>query len=79
MSIDKKIKVKVIPRSSFSHIEEDLEGNLRVKLKSAPVKGQANQALIEMLAKYYKVSKTQIRIIQGLSSRNKIIKINKTP
>ena len=70
-----KIKIKVIPRSSDSHIEEGLDGNLRVKLKSAPVQGQANQELIKLLSKYYKVSKSQIKIIKGQTSKNKVVEI----
>ncbi|MBU1131537.1 DUF167 domain-containing protein [Patescibacteria group bacterium] len=71
-----KVKVKAIPKSSVSHIQESLEGDLRVKLKSAPVRGLANKELIELLAGYYKVSKNQITIIKGLTSKNKIIEIN---
>jgi len=70
-----KIKVKVSPCSSESHIIESLEGDLKVKIKSAPIKGKANQELIELLAKYYKVSKNQIEIIKGQTSKNKIIEI----
>ena len=70
-----KVKVKVIPKSSVAHIEEDFEGNLRVKLKSPPIKGQANRELIERLAKYYKVSKSQVNIISGQTSKNKIVEI----
>ena len=72
-----KIKVKVIPKSSLQHIEESLEGDLKVKLKSPPVQGRANQELIEMLAKYYKVSKSQVEIIKGLTSKNKVAEIDK--
>jgi len=73
-----KIKIKVIPKSSVAHIEEDFEGNLRVKVKSAPIKGQANRELIELLAKYYKMPKNQINIISGQASKNKIVEIIKT-
>ncbi len=71
-----KIKVKAIPRSSQQHIIESLEGDLKVKLKSPPVGGQANQELIELLAKYYKVSKSQVEIVKGLSSKDKIVEIH---
>lgn len=70
-----KINVKVIPKSSVQHIEKSLEGSLKVKLKSAPVGGQANKELIEALAKYYKVSKSQVQIIKGLTSKNKVVEI----
>jgi len=72
-----KINVKVIPRSSIQHIVETLEGDLKVKLKAPPVGGQANKELIEALAKYYKVPKSQVEIIKGLTSKNKIVEIIK--
>lgn len=71
-----KIKVKVIPKSSQSYIEEDFEGNLRVKLKSLPVLGKANQELVEVFADYYNVPKGQIKIVKGLTSRDKIVEIS---
>ena len=71
-----KVNIKVIPRSSVQHIQESLDGNLKVKLKSAPVKGQANQELIELLAKYYKVSKSQVEIVKGLASKNKVVEVD---
>ena len=71
-----KIKVKVIPKSSVQHIVETLEGDLKVKLKAPPVQGQANKELVQMLAKYYKVSKSQVEIIKGLTSKNKIVEID---
>lgn len=74
-----RVKVKVIPRSSQSQIEQSPEGDLRVKVKSAPIKGKANQELIELLAKYYKVPKSRIEIAKGVASREKIIEINIAP
>jgi len=70
-----KIKIKVIPKSSRAQITEDLEGHLRVKLKSAPVQGKANKELIELLARHYQVAKSQIKIIKGQTSKNKTVDI----
>jgi len=35
----------------------------------------ANQALLELLANYFKTKKSQIKIIKGIKSKNKIIEI----
>ena len=75
----KSINIKAIPRSNVSHIEEDLMGNLKVRVKAPPINGQANQELIGLLAEYYNVSKSQIEIIKGRTSRNKVIRINQNP
>ncbi len=71
-----KIKVTVKPNSKQQKIEESADGSLIVRLKSPPVDGKANRELIEMLAKQFKVAKSQISIKSGLSSKNKLVEIN---
>lgn len=69
-------QVKVKPNSKKQSIEESTDGSLTVHLKSPPVDGKANKELIELLAAKFNVSKSQIRIKSGLSSRNKLIEID---
>jgi len=71
-----KIQVKVKPNSKEQKIEELEDGNLIIRLKSPPINGKANQELIKLLAQKYQVSKSQITIKSGLSSKNKLIEIN---
>ena len=53
-----------------------IEGNrIIVGLTSKPEKGKANLELIKKLAKHFKVSPSQIRIVVGLKSRRKIVEI----
>ncbi len=70
------IKVKVIPRSSQNKVVEEKAGFLKVKLTSAPVDGEANKELIKILAKHFKTAKSNIEIVGGLKSKEKIIKIH---
>ena len=70
-----KIQVKVKPNSKQQKVEELEDGSLIIRLKSLPIKGQANQELIKLLAKRYQVTKSQILIKSGLSSNNKLIEI----
>ena len=42
---------------------------------SKPEKGEANRELIRKLAKYFKVSTSQIRIVAGLKSKSKVIEV----
>ncbi|HPF95186.1 MAG TPA: DUF167 domain-containing protein [bacterium] len=72
-----QIKVKVTPRSSKSEVMGEKEGVLIVKLKSAPVDGEANEELIQVLSKYYDCSKSQIALKKGLTGRIKTILIEK--
>ncbi|ACK69132.1 protein of unknown function DUF167 [Gloeothece citriformis PCC 7424] len=70
-----KIQVKVKPNAKHQKIEEAEDGSLIISLKSPPVEGKANQELIKLLAQKYRVTKSQISIQSGLSSRNKLIEI----
>jgi uncharacterized protein (TIGR00251 family) len=69
------IKIKVEPRSSRA-------GNLvphgegwKIKLSSPPVKGKANRELIEVLSKTLNLRKTDIEIIGGKTSKNKLVRL----
>ncbi len=70
-----KIQIKVKPNSKQQKIEESLDGRSIVCLKSPPVGGKANRELIEILAKKYRVAKSQITIKSGLSAKNKLVEI----
>ena len=69
------IRVTVLPKSSKSEIVEEQEGYFKIKLKSAPVKGEANTELIKILAKKYNVSKSRIGIVKGLKNKTKFVNI----
>lgn len=47
----------------------------KIYVTAAPEQGKANKKMFELLAEYFKVSKSQIRIIKGETSRNKIVEI----
>lgn len=38
--------------------------------------GEANKAVVESLAKYFHISKSQVEIVSGLKSKKKIIEIS---
>lgn len=71
-----KKQVKVKPNSKQQNIQEAADGSLIVHLKSPPVDGKANEELIKLLAEKFQVSKSQITIKSGLSSRRKLIEID---
>ncbi len=68
-------KVRVVPKSSKSEIVGELNGALKVKLKSPPVDGAANAELIKVLAKLFDVSKSAVEILSGQTSKSKQVKI----
>ncbi len=70
-----EIKVKVIPHARKAEIIKLADGSLRVKVVSPPEKNKANEELTEMLARYYSVAKSRVRIVRGDRSREKLIEI----
>jgi len=71
-----KLNIRVIPRSSESKVVGEMaNGTLKVKLTTPPIDGKANEDLIKILAKHFKVSKSSIKILKGKTSKNKIIEI----
>jgi len=71
-----KLKIKVFPRSSREQLIEK-EGVIKAYVKAAPDKGKANKALIVLIAKKYGVKKSNVTIISGQTSRNKIVEVSK--
>lgn len=72
-----QVKVKVTPRSSKSEVMGEKDGVLIVKLKSAPVDGEANAELIRVLAEYFDCAKSQIQIMKGTTGRVKMISVSR--
>lgn len=70
-----QIKVKVMPRAKENNILGLKDDILRVKITAPPVQGKANDSLIKFLAKEFDIVKSDIRIVRGESSRDKIIEI----
>lgn len=69
-----KIKVKVTLNANKEAIEEK-DGVLIVRVNQIPEKGKANDRVVKLLAKHFKVAKSQVRLKRGLTSRNKIVEI----
>lgn len=68
-------QVTVKPNSKKGPLVVVAGDSLTVYLREKPVDGEANQALIKILAKHFDVAKSQILIKSGLRSRQKRIEI----
>jgi len=69
------LRVQVVPRSSRSEVVGEHNGALRVRLAAPPVDGAANDELIHVLAKTFKVSRNAVTILSGHSGRLKQVSI----
>ena len=64
------------PRSPKNEISGIYNNSLKIRLTSPPIDGAANKTCVKFLAKWLGVSPSRVRIVTGLSSKNKIIEIN---
>ena len=69
------LDVLVQPRASRAKIGPVHDGRLKVAVTAPPVDGEANAAVIELLAKALGVSKGAVEVIAGTSSRRKTVRI----
>lgn len=70
--------VKVSPGSNITEWQKSLEdGTLKMKVKEAPERGKANEAVVNFVAETFAVSKKSVSIIAGGGARLKRIKIKK--
>jgi uncharacterized protein len=72
----RKINVRIVPNARKVTVTEE-EDRLKVYVTAPAVDGKANAALILLLAKYFKVRKSDIEILRGEKSRDKVIGISK--
>lgn len=82
-----KIIVKAKPGSKFSKVEEatpaislfsrhkDLRV-FKVWVKERAVHGAANEGIVKNLAEYFKISKSEVKLISGGISKEKIFEID---
>jgi hypothetical protein len=69
------LSIKAKPSSQKEEVVKLNKNTFKVFVKEPPVKGRANQAIINLLANYFHIAKSQIRIVKGEKSREKVIMI----
>jgi len=69
-----KIQVKVKPNSRTEELSREGDSFI-AKVKEPPREGKANQAVIRLLAEHFGVPQSQVRILSGFRSRNKVIEV----
>lgn len=65
--------VRVVPRASKNEISGRHGDAIKIRLIAPPVEGAANEALIDFLSEILDVRKSQIEILTGHASRDKIV------
>ena len=70
------LEIHLQPGAKKSEVVGFREGVLWVKVAAPPEKGRANDALIELMAKLLSVPKSDLALVRGFTSRQKVIAIN---
>ena len=72
----KRILVKVKPNARASELVRAADGGFHARLKSPPAEGKANAELVGLVAAYFDVPKSRVRIKSGHSGRTKQVEID---
>jgi uncharacterized protein (TIGR00251 family) len=70
------LSVRIQPRASKNEVVVMEDGSFKIRLTAPPVDGAANEALVRFLADTLSVAKSQVEIVSGHTSKNKIVKIS---
>ncbi len=78
----KEDKVERVSQTTLDLVSKNLDNKkieemvtYKVSVKAVPVDGKANEAIIKALAEYFDVSKSNITLISGQTSKQKIFEI----
>ncbi|MGC8834393.1 MAG: DUF167 domain-containing protein [Armatimonadota bacterium] len=70
------INVRVQPRASRNEVAKWSNGVLIIRVTAPPVEGAANRACIDLVAEALGVRTSQIELVSGQKSRNKVLSVS---
>jgi len=70
------LSVRVVARASKSEVVGEFNQALRVRLAAAPVDGAANDELVQLIARTFKVSRSSVAIVRGFNSKSKQVRVD---
>ena len=74
-----RLRLLVQPRASVSEVTGLHDGRIRIRLAAPPVEGEANRALLQLLAKLLKVPLTALTLTKGSGGRRKEVIVSGIP
>jgi uncharacterized protein (TIGR00251 family) len=69
------VNVRVQPRASRNEVAKWDNGVLSIRVTAPPVEGAANKACIELVAEALGVRTSQVELVSGQKSRNKVLSV----
>jgi len=70
-----KIFVKAKPNAKENKVEKIDDQHFTVSVKEPPMDNKANLAIIELLSEYFNVPISNVRLIAGRTTKNKVFEI----
>jgi hypothetical protein len=67
--------VRLTPRARADRINGNAAGQLSISVTAPPAENQANDALLRLLAREWRLARRDLSIVVGSKSRNKIVHI----
>jgi uncharacterized protein (TIGR00251 family) len=71
-----RLQITVKPNARRESVTLQPDGSYKVALNAPPRQGEANQRLIELLADFFKVAKSSVRILHGATGKTKLVEID---
>ncbi len=71
-----RLRVRVTPRGGRDSVDGfDADGVLRVRVRAAPADGEANAAVVRLLARALGLATGRVTLVSGATSRVKLLEI----
>lgn len=70
------LDILVQPRASRAKIGPMHDGRLKIAVTAPPVDGEANAAVIELVAKRLGIARSCVEVVAGAGSRRKTLRID---
>jgi len=70
------VRVRAVPNAKKTQIVGVLGNALKIKVQAVPAGGRANAELVSFLAEMLGVTKREISVVSGETSRDKILRID---
>ncbi len=71
-----QVKVRVRTGAKEEEIAILPDGRLEVTVREKPKEGRANERVIELVARHFKVPATSVRILRGRTTASKLLAIS---
>ena len=69
------VKVKIFANTGKREVIQKSEDVFEIKVKEKPIMGRANNEVIRILSDFFKIPESNIKLIKGFKTRNKIFSV----